>query len=98
MDPNETLRLLRLTAKQMAVEDTPVGGVGTSPTFVQHARDLAEYVESLDEWLSNGGFAPSAWTNDVTKGLLRDLVGDHCPSHAEHEPSCSTCIAVLVSA
>jgi hypothetical protein len=26
--------------------------------------------------------------------LLRDLVGDHCESHAEHQADCTTCIAL----
>jgi len=91
MDPNELLRLLRLTIKQRAWDTDPA-------IRKAHDDEIAEYFQALDEWIVNGGFLPADWTNDVTKGLLRDLVGDHCESHAEHEPSCSTCIAVLVSA
>ena len=61
MDPNEALRQVRLLVKQMEVEDTPPGGVGTSPTFVQHARDLAVQVEALGEWLTKDGVLPHAW-------------------------------------
>ena len=71
MDPNEALRLIRAYIKQMEIEDTPVGGVGTSPTFVQHARDLAETVEGLDEWLSKDGFLPSDWAADEDKPSAR---------------------------
>lgn len=67
MDPNEALRLIRANIAQMRVEDTPVGGIGTSPTFVQHARDLAETIEGLDEWLSKDGFLPSDWQSDDEK-------------------------------
>jgi hypothetical protein len=60
MDPDETLRQIRLTIKQLRVEDKPVGGIAEH-TFVQHARDLAELVDGLDEWLSKSGFLPAAW-------------------------------------
>lgn len=54
MDPNETLRLLRLTIKQMRVDEDP--GVRKA-----HAEEVAEYFEALDQWLSRGGFPPEAW-------------------------------------
>ena len=59
MDPNETLRLIRLTIKQMKVDDNAV-------IFAAHGGELAEYVEALDEWLSKGGFFPSDWPSDWT--------------------------------
>lgn len=58
MDPNETLRQIRLTMKQMQVED---GAVGSHRLFHQHARDLVELVEALDGWIANGGFLPDDW-------------------------------------
>lgn len=66
MDPNEALRLMRLTIKQMRVEDRPVGGIAR-PEFVQHARDLAEYAEALDGWLSRDGVLPLDWESDDEK-------------------------------
>lgn len=54
MDPNETLRLLRLTIKQMRVDDHP-------DVRKAHADEVAEYFEALDGWLSGGGFPPEAW-------------------------------------
>jgi hypothetical protein len=54
MDPNETLRMLRLTIKQMRADDNEL-------IRKAHADEIAEYVEALDEWLSRGGFLPSAW-------------------------------------
>jgi hypothetical protein len=67
MDPNEALRLIRAYIAQMREEDTPPGGIGTSPTFVQHARDLAETFEGLDEWLSKDGFLPRDWEAEEDK-------------------------------
>lgn len=63
MDPNEALRQIRLYIKQMQVEDQPVGigNQNAKPEFIQHARDLAETFEGLDEWMSKGGFLPKAW-------------------------------------
>lgn len=57
MDPDETLRIIRLTIAQMRVDDE--AGV---PEFKQHARDLAEHIEALDEWMSKGGFKPKEWS------------------------------------
>lgn len=54
MDPNETLRMLRLTIKQVAVDEDD--GVRLA-----HYREVVEYVTALDEWLSRGGFPPEAW-------------------------------------
>jgi hypothetical protein len=54
MDPNETLRLLRLTIKQMGVE--PKNAI-----WMAHAEEVVEYVEALDTWLSSGGFIPDDW-------------------------------------
>ena len=54
MDPYETLRLLRLTIKQMRVDESP-------QIRQAHAEEIAEYFEALDTWLSRGGALPAAW-------------------------------------
>jgi len=103
MDPNEALRLIRAYIKQMRVEN-PIGSITSGTTagmFVQHAVDLAEQVEALDEWLSKEGFAPADWESEDTEKTamaqaLRDLVGDHCESHAVLEQSCPTCTALVL--
>ena len=58
MDPNITLERMRiLTAAVLkGYEDKGSNGVDQDD-----AADLAEYVKSLDEWLSKGGFKPDAW-------------------------------------
>jgi hypothetical protein len=66
MDPNETLRLLRLTISQALVDEDP--GVQTA-----HLGEIAEYFRALDEWLSRGGFAPKAW--QLLDVQWRDVVG-----------------------
>lgn len=60
MDPNETLRIIRALIRQLRVE-APTPTRPAAPEYVQHARDLAEHVAALDEWLMNGGFAPADW-------------------------------------
>jgi hypothetical protein len=41
-----------------------------------------------DEWVATkGGYS-------IARGMLRDAVGDHCPSHAEPDPTCLTCCAL----
>jgi hypothetical protein len=70
MDPNELLRLLRFTIKQLRVEDKLMGSEMSSATaflFRQHARDIAEYAEALDTWLSNDGVLPTDWLADEEK-------------------------------
>lgn len=54
MDPNETLRMIRATTKQMGIETNPAVNAA-------YAELLAEYVTALDEWLTHGGFLPAAW-------------------------------------
>lgn len=60
MDPNEALRMIRLTARQMAVDTDP--GVKAA-----HADEIAEYFEALDGWLSKDGFLPSDWEPEEDK-------------------------------
>lgn len=55
MDPNETLRVLRLTIRQMDADENPA-------IKAAHAEEVAEYFEALDEWLSRGGLLPEAWS------------------------------------
>ena len=80
MDPNEALRLIRAYIAQMKVEDTtPLRESADLFNFVQHARDLAETVEGLDEWLSKDGFLPADWLADEDRCTVQhgDLTGPH---------------------
>lgn len=57
MDPNATLRLLRLTISQYRVDTDPaIRGA--------HAAEIAEYFEALDDWISKGGFLPTDWNKE----------------------------------
>ena len=51
MDPNQTLRRLRLLAELVTTSGEP------DPD----ANDLAEAFNDLDTWLSKGGFLPNEW-------------------------------------
>lgn len=53
MDPNETLRRLRIAYKIILNDEPEVDA--------DSAIDLAELCEALDGWLSRGGFLPGAW-------------------------------------
>ncbi len=57
MDPNETLRLIRQEQSMMLYAEEQ----GDSVTYGMAARELAEHVTNLDEWLTKGGFLPDAW-------------------------------------
>ena len=55
MDPNATLERIRelvdiLMEEEDRGEDDP------------HGQALAGHVQTLDEWLSSGGFLPKEWT------------------------------------
>jgi hypothetical protein len=54
MDPNEALRQIILTAKQLHVDVT-------RDIKIAHADDLAELVLGLHDWINGGGFLPAAW-------------------------------------
>lgn len=49
MDPNQTLAEIRKILATLTVGDT------------QRLAELADKIEDLDEWLSDGGFPPDAW-------------------------------------
>ena len=55
MDPNQALIDLR-----ELVEEILVGG-SAAFTWKDLAESLAEAVESMDEWISRGGFLPEDW-------------------------------------
>lgn len=57
MDPDETLRQLRLTIKQMRVDES-------TEVRKAHADEIAEHFEALDGWLTTGGFLPKAWQRE----------------------------------
>lgn len=68
MDPNEALRQIRLTIKQMRAEDmTPIRESAELFSFIQHARDLATLVDGLDDWLIMDGVLPSDWESEDEK-------------------------------
>lgn len=79
MDPNEALRIIRLTIKQLRIE-APTSVSPARPEFIQHARDLAETVAGLDEWLSADGILPEAWLAEEDRLCLvehGDWTGPH---------------------
>lgn len=60
MDPDEVLRQIRATAKQLQVDVT-------RDIKIQHADDLAELILGLDAWITGGGFLPRDWADDSEK-------------------------------
>jgi len=68
MDPNETLKLLLQTSKAILglVENLPDDQ--ELSLIESQAMDCASYIESLDGWLSSGGFLPKKWERPLDKG------------------------------
>lgn len=60
MDPNETLE----TARGAYVEYVRAADAMDSSGYDSSLTTLAESFNALDEWLSRGGFLPSAWRVD----------------------------------
>jgi hypothetical protein len=54
MDPNVMLAALR-----QAMVDFELAGSGENA--MEAADRMSEYLEGLDQWLSKGGFLPTAW-------------------------------------
>lgn len=62
MDPNACLEELRQLAAETNWErDKPELHAMDKETPRARAERMAELVESLDGWLSKGGFLPTAW-------------------------------------
>lgn len=74
MDPNEALRIIRATIAQLRIEDRPA--LAPMASFIQHARDLAETVEGLDEWLTKGGFPPNDWVETPVAFPTRERIAE----------------------
>jgi hypothetical protein len=61
MDPNATLMAIRELIKQIEAYDNHMGSVAHISEQAELGLDLAEQITALDQWLSKGGFLPSAW-------------------------------------
>jgi len=62
MDPNEALNMIRRAARSAMSQmenDTDDPSFCVVDNRTVHA--LVDAFEALDEWLGNGGFAPTAW-------------------------------------
>jgi hypothetical protein len=68
MDPNATLDRIRELVASINKND----GLDEDD-FQSMASELAEYVEALDEWISKGGFLPTAWQRSI------NVVGGRIP-------------------
>lgn len=81
MDPNETLVSIRaLTAKIIELSDKD------DEDLAIEGLELAEAAQALDEWLTKGGFLPSAW-----KASGKDRSGELC-SCGHHRACCCPCM------
>ncbi|MHB1599919.1 MAG: hypothetical protein ACYCXY_13760 [Acidimicrobiales bacterium] len=67
MDPDEVLS----KARQAVAEVVAAGDCGSSA-----AADLLDAFESLDHWMTAGGFAPAAWVGAVSRDDT-EMVGAH---------------------
>ena len=61
MDPNETLKGMRLIAEHFLSDQPGYQGTPDGEPTMDDARELAELVQAIDGWLSRGGFLPDAW-------------------------------------
>lgn len=79
MDPNANLTEQREIVARMLDEtqESPDG-------FANDALRLAELIQALDEWISNGGFLPIQWghVRDHKRVVVRRTRDRHAPSRA----------------
>lgn len=61
MDPDANLEYLRTNARVVVASDGSTFSSQDGETWEGFAKDLAEYVLALDEWITKGGFLPQAW-------------------------------------
>lgn len=67
MDPNAALRGIREAAtlirelEDLADPDSGEFERDTQERIVEQAQALTEYVQTLDQWITKGGFLPAAW-------------------------------------
>ncbi len=61
MDPNLTLARIRAAVRCVNREQDGTDEPFRPDQALNVLRNMAEYVESLDQWLTTGGFAPEAW-------------------------------------
>lgn len=75
MDPNAALAEIRKQLKALLTIQPDVD-------VTEAAMSLAEHVQGLDEWLTKGGFLPSAWDRsrtviwELTDGQRDSLAAD----------------------
>jgi len=91
MDPNETLRQIR-TAVMAALaladdyeKDPDPATAEDAEDYLNQLDELAQLVNSLDEWLSRGGFLPAAWAETASTLCQASIDGFHCsrPIHRD---------------
>lgn len=64
MDPSETLKRIRELTQEMADTRDPDAALVV-------AASLADHIQALDEWLTNGGYLPNPWGAPVVKRVLQ---------------------------
>lgn len=64
MDPNESLRLMRETILRIQRIEDGEDYEGKTQELAYLASTLATLSDSLDSWMSGGGFVPSAWARN----------------------------------
>lgn len=71
MDPNRTLELIRALAAKMLkdYEDPESNGIDQD-----EACELASHCETLDAWMSKGGFFPRDWQRASDEGLYTAIL------------------------
>lgn len=62
MDPNAALETIRAASNELDALTEPDRGFDVPTEILSAAADLTESVFALDEWITKGGFLPTAWT------------------------------------
>ncbi len=83
MDPNANLKRQRELAKLLLSDREFTKNSAEEDDNA--ARELAEHVQALDEWLAKGGFLPRAWMKGHTT-CAHGIIMDRCRDCDDMEP------------
>lgn len=87
MDPNECLKNLLECARYVIADDSDGQPLDASQ-LAESAKELADHVLALHEWMRKGGAAPQAWSNDPNPDRELEECPTRCCYGHGHEGAC----------
>ena len=67
MDPTACLDIIRELTEKIIVASDGDDDYGYVAAALDHAYELADHVQALDEWIMKGGLLPDTWADPPPK-------------------------------